>query len=54
MARLVPASGPCNRVIVATLGSIQDMMAIGGSELIQSSKEATPPGMQVIFYEYDE
>ena len=43
---------PYSRVIVATLGSIEDMMAIGGSELIQSSKEATPEGMQVVFYQY--
>lgn len=43
-----------SRIIVATLGSIQDMMAIGGSELIRSSKDETPEGMQVLFYEYDD
>lgn len=44
---------PYSRVIVATLESIQDVMAIGGSELIQSSIAETPEGMQLVFYEYD-
>jgi hypothetical protein len=43
-----------SRIIVATLGSIEDMMAIGGSELIQSSEEEKPEGMQVLFYEFEE
>jgi hypothetical protein len=42
-----------SRIVVVTLGSLQDMMAIGSSELIQSSKDETPAGMQVVFYEYD-
>jgi hypothetical protein len=45
---------PYSRMIVATLGGIEDMMAIGNSELIRSSEEAMPKGMQVVFYEYDE
>lgn len=45
---------PYSRVIVATLNSIEDMMALGGSELIQKSREETPEGMQVVFYEYDD
>ena len=45
---------PYSRVVVATLGSLQDMMAIGGSELIQSSAAEQPEGMQVVFYEYDD
>ena len=44
---------PYSRVFVATLGSLQDMMAIGGSDLIQSSKDQTPEGMQIVFYEYE-
>jgi hypothetical protein len=43
---------PYSRIVVATLGALDDMMAIGGSDLIQSSVEATPEGMQVVFYEY--
>lgn len=42
-----------SRVIVVTLDSLKDMMAISGSELIESSKGETPEGMQVVFYEYD-
>lgn len=41
-------------LIVARLNSIEDMMAIGGSELIQKSRDETPEGMQVIFYECDD
>lgn len=42
------------RVVVVTLGSLEDMVAVGSSELIQSSREETPEGMQVMFYEYDD
>ena len=44
---------PYSRVVVVTLGCLDDMMRIGGSDIIQSSKAETPEGMQVIFYEYD-
>jgi hypothetical protein len=42
-----------SRVIVVTLNSLDDMMAIGRSELIQRSQSETPDGMQVVFYEYE-
>lgn len=42
------------RVVAVTLGSLDDMMAIGNSPIIQGSKDETPEGMQVLFYEYEE
>lgn len=45
---------PWSRIVVGTLNSLQDMMAIGGSDLIQKNQDKMPEGMQIVFYEFDD
>jgi hypothetical protein len=45
---------PYYRVVEATLGSLDDFITIGRSDLIQESQAETPEGFQIIFYECDD
>lgn len=44
---------PWSRIVVGTLSCLEDMMAIGGSDLIQNNQDKMPEGMQIVFYEFD-
>jgi hypothetical protein len=45
---------PWARVVVGTLSSLDDMIAIGKSDLIQSNQDKMPEGLQIVFYEYQD
>jgi len=45
---------PWSRIVVATLSSLEDMFAIGRSDLIQKNRDKMPEGLQIVFYEFDD
>lgn len=44
---------PYYKVVEATLEALADFTTIGQSDLIKSSADQTPEGMQILFYEFE-
>jgi hypothetical protein len=45
---------PWSRIVVGTLERLENIFAIGKSDLIQKNQDKMPEGLQIVFYEFDD